>query len=961
MSFLTSILNPEPAGEESRQSQSQSPNAVRKNSQPQMPPNYHDESQRQRGYPDLHGPEYEVAPTGMARDAAQALAALSSSNAPPPVNWSGYHHAPSDHSPTDVHAEIRRLSAVRRPSSYGENAGPIELPQPPDVARKMSSPTLDQYHVASRSPEHVRRSSFIVSSDQGLTLPPIQSFGTLASTQQQQQPAEHTTLEQQTQEESARVFGQDNSVIFQSEEGEERNEKGDENENGKKEIEKQREEKGGKEGGEEGSEGHRDEPSSVRAHNQAQAGSATLAPDVVVEAVPLLEQHEVVAETSQQTTDARGTEFTHTKLTTAQSRSSPDSSEPQPSSQPPRNSLPALDTTQLDTNSRTSFSAHSPLSNLKQDHTTHANSPLRREASIPIPTTEMPNPAAPAAPRKRPPPKSAVKKGTASSVKKDPPSKKKKSDPAAKPSGTPSASKPKGALANAKRLASNSSANSSPAPRSVRNASTPAVSVASPDSEAEGTQSEAEEDQGTPDPDAELYCLCQKPDTGSFMIACDGGCDDWYHGKCVGIAERDNKLIDRYICPPCAEKGKGTTTWKRMCRRAPCRQPARVAGTTIPGKNGKGDTKETMTSKYCSQACGDQFIKDILATRTRKAAEASLPNPKAKKPDTTTSALKANNEDLGPMGGALSIGELKALVDAASNVKEFKRLGEPILPPSDIPSSSQGQANPSNPTKEQESRLSQAEQERFDSITAQKDATRFRHMLLKDRLKFNQMLREKAIALTEERGLKPKEFCGYDSRQTWTDDEFIAWRNTPAGAESLRTGKFVTNTDGDTDMADAGPQSHPEVCDKKKCARHNDWGKLALDDTRYEMSENSEVMRGLDRSEKELLQRAALRARVAKSGGAGGEVIFAPQSDSEDDESADEARVEVAGQAKADGVLADAAVPMEGVVTHTAPVAEDYTTDELAMESPAPPKELDITAASTVDELIATSMVNSST
>lgn len=47
---------------------------------------------------------------------------------------------------------------------------------------------------------------------------------------------------------------------------------------------------------------------------------------------------------------------------------------------------------------------------------------------------------------------------------------------------------------------------------------------------------------------AELYCICRKPDSGKWMIACDGACEDWYHGECVKIAEEDVNLIDKYYC-----------------------------------------------------------------------------------------------------------------------------------------------------------------------------------------------------------------------------------------------------------------------------------------------------------------------------------------------------------------------------------------------------------------------------
>lgn len=47
----------------------------------------------------------------------------------------------------------------------------------------------------------------------------------------------------------------------------------------------------------------------------------------------------------------------------------------------------------------------------------------------------------------------------------------------------------------------------------------------------------------------ELYCVCRKPDSGKWMIGCDG-CEDWFHGECINVAEEDGDLIDKYFCKP---------------------------------------------------------------------------------------------------------------------------------------------------------------------------------------------------------------------------------------------------------------------------------------------------------------------------------------------------------------------------------------------------------------------------
>lgn len=56
--------------------------------------------------------------------------------------------------------------------------------------------------------------------------------------------------------------------------------------------------------------------------------------------------------------------------------------------------------------------------------------------------------------------------------------------------------------------------------------------------------------------DESVYCVCRTRDDGSFMINCDF-CQDWFHGRCVGIRERVGDLVDVFVCPNCTAAGKG--------------------------------------------------------------------------------------------------------------------------------------------------------------------------------------------------------------------------------------------------------------------------------------------------------------------------------------------------------------------------------------------------------------------
>ncbi|XP_065108949.1 nucleosome-remodeling factor subunit BPTF isoform X5 [Paramisgurnus dabryanus] len=59
--------------------------------------------------------------------------------------------------------------------------------------------------------------------------------------------------------------------------------------------------------------------------------------------------------------------------------------------------------------------------------------------------------------------------------------------------------------------------------------------------------------------DIKLYCVCKTPyDESKFYIGCDL-CSNWYHGECVGITEKEAKKMDDYICADCKRAQEGST------------------------------------------------------------------------------------------------------------------------------------------------------------------------------------------------------------------------------------------------------------------------------------------------------------------------------------------------------------------------------------------------------------------
>ena len=103
----------------------------------------------------------------------------------------------------------------------------------------------------------------------------------------------------------------------------------------------------------------------------------------------------------------------------------------------------------------------------------------------------------------------------------------------------------------------------------------------------------------------ELFCICRQPyDERMFYIQCDA-CDEWFHGKCVGMRETSSYSIEKWFCQPCSTaKGLAVVT-KPKCKRNGCRLYVRDG------------------SQVCSDLCGvivarSLFVAKQLALVPRK-------------------------------------------------------------------------------------------------------------------------------------------------------------------------------------------------------------------------------------------------------------------------------------------------------------------------------------------------------
>ncbi|CAF4088763.1 unnamed protein product [Rotaria sp. Silwood2] len=146
--------------------------------------------------------------------------------------------------------------------------------------------------------------------------------------------------------------------------------------------------------------------------------------------------------------------------------------------------------------------------------------------------------------------------------------------------------------------------------------------------------------------DEQRYCICQKredelndDDNNDFMIECDG-CNGWFHGKCVDLADRIADDIEKYFCNECS-KQHGPSIFKQR-RNQHRRDYSDTNADNKPTQSGTQDfinklkrkifpncdpvitrlKGNQVTAEYIAQ---NGFTKPILVTN-RDGLDMTLPN-----------------------------------------------------------------------------------------------------------------------------------------------------------------------------------------------------------------------------------------------------------------------------------------------------------------------------------------------
>lgn len=308
-----------------------------------------------------------------------------------------------------------------------------------------------------------------------------------------------------------------------------------------------------------------------------------------------------------------------------------------------------------------------------------------------------------------------------------------------------------------------------------------------------------------------------------------------------------------------------------MCRLEGCSAPAR-----------EGDENR---SKYCCEEHGLEFMKARIFDQQ---SEKKAPNSHKKKRRDNYTDNCGNTEELVDddphlRGGILKAAELKALAVGVKDVDAFRILGDGVLSPPPSASPEGEDVKMENDIDARRKTLYTPEETvHLEEIATKRDTVRSHKKLLDERDRFLSLVATRArnvLSDLKEQDKSINTICGYDSRLTWSDQEFNEWRASAEGKAALSAGgelgapttkerqdqpeggenaQFVTNGTDDTPVEEE--EIGKGVCRKKRCERHKAWFKLQQQDVLFETHHARQAMKKLEVEEKGVKDRAMIRS-----------------------------------------------------------------------------------------------------
>ncbi|XP_014239162.1 uncharacterized protein LOC106660771 isoform X2 [Cimex lectularius] len=146
----------------------------------------------------------------------------------------------------------------------------------------------------------------------------------------------------------------------------------------------------------------------------------------------------------------------------------------------------------------------------------------------------------------------------------------------------------------------------------------------SKESDGEDDQDSDDESWNSEDDPDRLWCICKKPHNNRFMICCDS-CEEWFHGKCVGITKSLGQQMEQqgveWSCPTCKE-----TKLKHIQKSNQEVTPLQKVDSKPQGEEQPITTIECIVCKkmakdnnnFCSDICIKKHVLMMLAMLKRE-------------------------------------------------------------------------------------------------------------------------------------------------------------------------------------------------------------------------------------------------------------------------------------------------------------------------------------------------------
>ncbi|XP_074645336.1 CXXC-type zinc finger protein 1-like isoform X2 [Tubulanus polymorphus] len=87
------------------------------------------------------------------------------------------------------------------------------------------------------------------------------------------------------------------------------------------------------------------------------------------------------------------------------------------------------------------------------------------------------------------------------------------------------------------------------------------------------------------------YCICRSTDANRFMICCDN-CEEWYHGDCIDVTQKQAKNIKIFYCGSCRNRDNSLVIKYKMKKAKRFIEPER-------------ETRSAANRKKSTRRCGE--------------------------------------------------------------------------------------------------------------------------------------------------------------------------------------------------------------------------------------------------------------------------------------------------------------------------------------------------------------------